>query len=294
MANSFLSKINDRHSVITPIEGGIRFPEILEIMVEKYAPDITIFCELIRTFDSSAELLTKIRSPHIPSGQRMSLLKMFRRSVSLVCDTETTKKINSVSTESLIKNYGHSFKPIHVLKAQFGELSDATKAALAIAIGEYDLRGQLGYELTATFFDWFTKQFPTLSITGPRGAGRDIELRTIFPEFTGDYPCDFVVRRKADSAALLVGFARYNSTRGGAQSDDRTGGNANKVDKAREFCIASGKKFRLLFVADGPGLAHGDTWVEACHLDDSWEGNVRVTTVKLAPKRVTLQWISGA
>jgi len=133
-----------------------------------------------------------------------------------------------------------------------------------------------------------------MTIEGPRGAGRDIELATVLPGFVGEYPCDFVIRKAKTREVLAVGFARYDATRGGAQSDDRTGGNAYKVSKAREYCERSGDKLRILFLADGPGLAHGDTWRAACDLDGDWNGNVRVTTMKLAEKRVTSDWLLRA
>jgi len=291
----FLCSIEDPNTVITPIDTAIRFPEILAIMLEKYSDDIALFSNLIAESKSSAELLEKIRSGKIKKNQRMSLLKMFRRCVSPVLDTEATKKIGKISTASLVENFGNTFKPIEVLKEQFSNLSNETKGALAALCGEYDTRGQLGYDLTANFFDWFEDRFKgDLTIEGPRGAGRDIELNTIFPDFEGQYPCDFVIRKADTSEVLAVGFARYDSTRGGAQSDDRTGGNALKVAKAKEYCDETGDILRIVFLADGPGLAHKDTWFEACDLDGAWNGNVRVTTLKLADVRITHDWLLRA
>lgn len=222
----------------------------------------------------------------------MSLLKMFRRCVSPILDTETTKKIEKVSTLSLVENYGTTFKSIDVLKKQFSNITSETKGALAALIGEYDTRGQLGYDLTARFFDWFSARFKDdMTIAGPRGAGRDIELKTIFTKFEGQCPCDFVIRKAVSEEVLAIGFARYDSTRGGAQSDDRTGGNSDKVAKVKEYCTAKRDRLRVIFLADGPGLAHKDTWSEACKLDGLWEGNVRVTTLKLADVRITRDWL---
>lgn len=293
--NKFLRDIEDPNAVITPIDTAIRFPEILAILLDKYSDDISLFSKLIMESQSSAELLDRIRSKGINKDQRMSLLKMFRRCVSPVLDTETTKKVGKVTTASLVENYGSTFKPIEVLKEQFANLSIETKGALAALIGEYDTRGQLGYDLTANFFDWFEVRFKgDLTIEGPRGAGRDIELNTIFPDFEGQYPCDFVIRKAVTSEVLAVGFARYDSTRGGAQSDDRTSGNALKVTKAKEYCDKTGDILRLVFLADGPGLAHKDTWFEACELDGDWDGNVRVTTLKIADVRITRDWLMRA
>jgi hypothetical protein len=292
-SDRFLITIDDPDSVVTPIDSTIRFPEILTDLLDKYRADISLFQELIAASESSGELLARIRTREIQAQTRMSLLKMFRRCVAPVLDTEKTKKITVVSTESLVENYGTTFKPIGKLKSQFAELGDETLAALAALIGEYDTRGQQGYQLTENFFDWFDETFNgQFKIDGPRRAGRDIELSAIFPEFQGNYPCDFIIT-STTTDVVCVGFARYDSTRGGAQSDDRTGGNSFKVAKAQEFHRDTGRKFRLLFVSDGPGLTHRDTWDEACQLDGAWGGNVRVTTLKLAPQRVTQDWLSS-
>lgn len=290
----FLSTITDVSKIITPIDSALRFPEVLDVLYEKYKGPIEVFCQLIKDSNSSGEVLTRIRSPERDAEERMALLKMYRRCVSPVLDTEATKKIKKISTESLIEIYGMTFKPIGKLKEQFEDLSPEARFALAALIGEYDARGQSGYELTGLFFDWFEVHFKNLfTIEGPRGAGRDIELSSIYPEFKSDFPCDFVIRRASDNEVVAIGFARYDSTRGGAQSDDRTGGNANKVEKARAFDKLTPTKLKMIFLSDGPGLMHGDTWKEACTLDGDWDGRVRVITLKLAEKRITPEWLNG-
>lgn len=291
---SFLRTISDVSKIITPIDSTIRFPEVLDILIEKYDGAVDLFCKLVKESASSAEILEKIRDPDRAADERMALLKMYRRCVSPVLDTETTKKIRKISTDSLVENYGYTFKPIGKLKLQFSNLPKEYKYALAALVGEYDTRGQLGYQLTGAFFDWFEEHFAdNFTIEGPRGAGRDVELSELYPAYEGAFPCDFVVRRAADQEVLAIGFARYDSTRGGAQSDDRTGGNANKVDKARAFDELTASRLKMIFLSDGPGLIHGDTWEEACALDDQWGGRVRVVTLKLAASRITLEWLEG-
>lgn len=292
--DKFLRTITDASKIITPIDSTIRFPEILEVLIEKYSDAIETFCQLIRESDSSEDVLRKIRQADRDADERMALLKMYRRCVSPVLDTETTKKIKKISTETLIAAYGMTFKPIAKLKSQFEDMSPEARFALAALIGEYDTRGQSGYELTGLFFDWFEEHFAGgYLIEGPRGAGRDIELSTIYPAFKGAFPCDFVVRRASDNEVVAIGFARYDSTRGGAQSDDRTGGNANKVEKAKAFDAVTPTKLKIIFLSDGPGLMHGDTWEEACQLDGQWDGRVRVVTLKLAAKRMTPEWLDS-
>lgn len=287
----YLDTVSDPSSIVTAIDSAVRFPEILQIRLDKYRDDVDAFCKLVADASSSANLLDSIRSTRHPATRRMAFLKMFRRAVAPVIDTEMAKKM-SVPTKTLVENYGATFKPIAKLREQFAGLSTDNKAALAALIGEYDDRGQVGYALTALFFDWFEARFiGQMTIEGPRGAGRDIELATVLPGFVGDYPCDFVIRKVGTREVLAIGFARYDATRGGAQSDDRTGGNSYKVTTAREYCKRSGDALRILFLADGPGLAHRDTWQAAKILDGDWDGNVRVTTMKIAEQRVTSDWL---
>lgn len=290
---SYLSTITDPHSIITPISSGATFPEFLEEKLSKYKPYIEEFGKIVEASNSSSQVLERIRdaSVRMDKDKRMSFLKIFRRCVSPVCDTEATKKITKIPNSIFVENYGHTFKPIKKLKKQFEEISIGQLSALSVLLGEYDNRGEQGYVLTDLFFTWFEETFENFSIVGPRGAGKDIQLSSVFQEFTGECPCDFVIKEIKTSRVLAIGFARYDSARGGAQSDDRTGGNADKVSKAKQLCKQTGHSFKVIFLADGPGFSHRDTWEEACRLDGSMNGQVRLTTLKTAPQRITQDWL---
>jgi hypothetical protein len=290
--SNFMRSIEDVNSIVTAIDNTIRFPETLDSQIETYIGHIELFKDYILSSKDSPELLHRIRNDRLDTKTRMSLLKLFRRCVSPVLDTESTKKLKKISTESLVSNFGHTFKNIYLLENQFSNMTEGYKLALCALLGEYDTRGSSGYALTGLFFDWFNDKFSEeMVIEGPRGAGRDIELNTLFSQFEGQYPCDFVIRNKKTLEALAIGFARYDSTRGGAQSDDRTGGNSYKVSKAKEYCEKSNDSIRIIFLSDGPGLSHGDTWEETCALDGSWLDHVRVTTLKTADLRITREWL---
>ena len=261
MAN-YLSSIKEPESIVTAIPSVPTFPEFLEGRFKRYEEHIKLFSDLIQESNSSSDLLHMIRDPErFKAEVRMPLLKLFRRCVSTVIDTEKSKKLK-IKTSLFVDNYGYTFKDIGLLKKQFRNMSAKNIYSLTSLIGEYDDRGKQGYALTDMFFTWFEDVFSDVfSIEGPRGAGKDIQLNSIFPDFNDNYPCDFIIRDKSDSSVLAVGFARYDSTRGGSQSDDRTGGNNDKVTKAKDY----GGLFKLLFLSDGPGLTHKDTWEEACN-----------------------------
>lgn len=289
---SHFSSIKNPADIITAIDTTIKYPESVSIAASNYLEEINDFINILRGSNSSGDLLAKIRSPSIKSEKRMTFLKIFRRSVCPVLDTEQSKKIKNVSTESLINQYGSFFKSIELLHSQFNNMQEYEKLILANLLSEYDSRGQSGYYLTDRFFNWFRESFSNeMSILGPQGAGKDIELSGLFADFSGRFPCDFVITSNATENLLAVGFARYDSTRGGSQSDDRTSGNSLKVEKLKSYYNETGRLIKIIFLADGPGLSHKDTWEEAQDLDRSWADNARVTTLKIAHLVVTRNWL---
>ncbi|MCD9490171.1 hypothetical protein GLP30_04925 [Photobacterium phosphoreum] len=291
---SFLANIDIPEGVVTAIPSSQTFPEFVEGRFSRYSEFVELFQSLVMNSSSSAELLNTIRDPKAYKAEvRMSLLKLFRRCVSTVIDTEKSKKLK-IPTSLFVENYGHTFKDINLLQRQFSNMPDKEKYALTSLIGEYDDRGKQGYILTDLFFTWFEDKFANkFTIEGPRGAGKDIQLKSIFNDFDSDYPCDFIIRDYISNEVVAVGFARYDSTRGGSQSDDRTGGNNDKVMKADSFTQTSNKNFKLLFLSDGPGLTHKDTWEEACILDGKLNDRVRVSTLKLAETRISEEWLKS-
>ncbi|EAA7243335.1 hypothetical protein BVD23_12775 [Salmonella enterica] len=290
---SYFATIQNRFDVITAIPNSRTFPEFLPQRISHYTPMIELFREIVMSSQSSYDVLFKIRNPGAFSAEvRMSLLKIYRRCVCTVLDTEATKKITKIPTSDLYNAFGEFFKDIKILQEQFSGITNEEVSSLASLLGEYDDRGQQGYVLTDIFFDWFEEKLGSyFSIDGPRGAGRDIELSSIFPQFVGSCPCDFIIKDLYANQVRAIGFARYDSTRGGSQSDDRTGGNNDKVNKAMQFSYQSGQNFKIIFLSDGPGLTHNDTWYETCQLDGQWDGNVRVTTLKTADDRITENWL---
>lgn len=283
----------DKMSIITAIDSTLRFQDSFSLSLEKYRSDVLDFIKLANSVNSTEELLYQIRLPNINKEQRMTFLKLFRRCVSTVIDTETSKKIKTVPTQALIDAYSQTFIDIYSLKQFLNTMTSEQFASLCCLLSEYDNRGNSGYILTSIFFNWFNNSFSNeFYIQGPISAGKDIELSSVVSDFTdSSFPCDFIIRNIINNEILAVGFSRYDSTRGGAQSDDRTSGNTLKVEKLKQYEKMTGNIIKIIFLSDGPGLAHNDTWNETCLLADSWEDNVRVTTMKIAHQMITRDWL---
>ena len=90
---------------------------------------------------------------------------------------------------------------------------------------------------------------------------------------------------------LAVGLARYDSDRGGAQEDDRTGGYANCADEVLTYCKDNSLNTKLIFLNDGPGLLLGSMWTAYSNLEKRWENKVLVLTLRMVPERLTLKWL---
>ena len=287
-----LKNYDNPFSIITVLSNGANFAIDSDLALFKYKDHILNFNQFVNESPSSSTLLYKIRNPEFNQHTRMTYLKLFRRLVCASLDTELSKKITKVSTSDLINNFSDHFIDINDLKFFLNNSFDSGHLmALACLLAEYDNRGKSGYQLTELLFNKLNILYPNIEILGPKGAGRDIELITVYPSFSGGkFPCDFVIKDELTNKILAVGFSRYDSTRGGAQSDDRTGGNAQKVSKLKDHFIQTDEIIKVLFVSDGPGLAHKDTWEESLILDESWDDNVRVTTLKTLGE-VTLNWL---
>ncbi len=47
----------------------------------------------------------------------------------------------------------------------------------------------------------------------------------------------------------------------------------------------------VIFLNDGPGLLLGSMWDDYAYLERSWPGKIIVTTLRMVPERITLEWL---
>jgi len=277
----------DGHNWIT-LAGGEYYPDILEDAVALYEPVMVLFKKLLLTSESATRLflqITEVRQPWM----RVQLSRVFRKYVSPATPVEMLKK--KTKAKEICEQFGYQFRPIHEVHAAFMSRPLPDEALCAV-LWEYKSRGQKGYDLTERFFAMFRSQFPDFSIKGPERAGQDVRMGQLFDSYPNPKrPVDFVIYDENNETVLAIGLARYDSDRGGAQEDDRTGGYRNCADELLSFTDNLGLNTKVIFINDGPGLLLGSMWDDYAALEQSWPGKIMVLTLRMVPQRLTRDWL---
>jgi hypothetical protein len=264
------------------------YPDYLEPAKEKYEDDMEAFGSLLERADSSADVLRIINDEWTTTDeQHTQLLRIFRRYVSPDTSVEMLKKKKNESM--VIDDFGHKFRSLDDVWENWNSRPqpDETLAAL---LDQHSDRGFKGYWVEEQVFRWFEGNFgPKFNLEGPRGPGRDVYLDDVFEGYPDQTPADFVLYGPSGDPEL-VGFARYDSDRGGAQEDDRTGGNANVVTTLTRYSRENDLDVKILFVNDGPGLLLGSMWEDYARIEESAE-NVKVCTLKMLDARISESWV---
>lgn len=267
------------------LASGDFYPDILLDACNLYKPVLEIFGQLIKSSETSERLFLQIHREK-QSWMRIQLTRVFRKYVSPNTPVEMLKKKSQA--EWICNEFGKGFRPIVEVQKAFLSRPLPDEALCAI-LWEYKDRGKKGYDLTERMFDLLRSQFPSLIIEGPERAGKDILLGTIFPHYPKlDRPADFIL--KEGNNILAVGFARYDSDRGGAQEDDRTGGNMNVANEILKYAQENNLITKVIFVNDGPGLLLGSMWNDYSYIEESSD-NIKVVTLRMIRERITLDWL---
>lgn len=264
------------------------YPDYLDEATMIYGSVIEQFANLANTANSSADLLLRITE--IPNPSRTQLLRVFRKYVSPDTSVEMLKVKKKI--KQIIENYGNRFRNIEDVKEKLGNRPTPDEALIAILM-EYKSRGQKGYELTEAFFLWFEAHFGLeYLIQGPIRAGRDIMLDEVLENWQEKTPTDILISR-LDGTPLVIGFARYDSDRGGSQEDDRIGGNREKATNILKYADTYQLPLKVFFLNDGPGLTLGSMWNDYASLETYGNGRVMVCTLKMLNERFTKDWLES-
>lgn len=267
---------------------GEYYPDILKDACKLYEPVLVLFGQLLRASESSTRLFMQI-AEQTDGWMRVQLARVFRKYVSPETPVEMLKQKSKAA--KICEEFGKGFRPVHEVQAAFST-RPASDEALCAVLWEYKDRGKKGYDLTERLFALFRENFPDLPMTGPERAGKDILLGEIFPEYPKpDRPVDFVIRDPENGDVIVVGLARYDSDRGGAQEDDRTGGYRHCADEVLGYARKRGLRTKVVFINDGPGLLLGSMWNDYATLERSHKGRILVATLRMVPERLTRDWL---
>lgn len=281
----------DQRAEWITIYGTEFYPDLLAEREARHQPTLMEFRDLVEESESSKNLLRRImhKSNSQPTRLRTQLCRLFNKYVSPDTPVERLKVIKQ--TDETIREFGDDFRDIDTVEKKLFNRSEEDEALFAI-LGEYDDRGSEGYELTGNFFDWFEAEFEdnALRIEGPRGPGSDIILSNRLSQYPHDTPADFLILN--GDTPVCAGFARYDSTRGGAQEDDRTKGNERHASQILEYSPPGpNPPLKLLFINDGPGLLLGSMWEDYVRLEELDEERVMVCTLQMLDERLTENWL---
>ena len=220
---------------------------------------------------------------------RRQLARVFKKYVSPATPVEMLKVKSNAA--KICREFDTGFRPVPEVQAAFSTRPIPDEALCAV-LWEYKDRGKKGYDLTERFFALFRENFPDFPISGPKRAGKDILLGKIFPGYPKPgRPVDFVIRDPAKGDVVVVGLARYDSDRGGAQEDDRTGGYSNCADEILGYARKHGLRTKVVFINDGPGLLLGSMWNDYASIERSHHKRILVTTLRMIPERITRDWL---
>jgi hypothetical protein len=275
------------HRWITLTTGDF-YPDIIQDACTLYGPVLKFFGNLLYNSTDSEDLLMKI-SDVTDSWMRIQLARVFRKYVSPDTPVEMLKK--KTHAAEICEQFGSRFRPL-------GEVIPAFNArpmpdeAICTVLWEYKGRGSKGYDLTEKFFEIIKRKFPAFRIDGPERAGKDIFLGEVFKDYpNAKRPVDFIIYDDSGARPLAVGLARYDSDRGGAQEDDRTGGYKNCADEVLGYCGRHGLSTKVIFLNDGPGLLLGSMWDDYADIESRWDGKIMVLTLRMVDERFTREWL---
>jgi hypothetical protein len=275
----------DGHLWIT-LSTGEYYPDILHLACELYKPVLVTFGQLLKSAHSSTDLFMAISGTK-PQWMRIQLCRIFRKYVSPDTPVEMLKKKSAAS--NICERFGERFRAVTEVQKRFHERPMPDEALCAV-LWEYKDRGQKGYDLTERLFNIVREEFPSLDITGPERAGKDILLGELFDDYPKpDRPVDFILAHKGIPVA--IGLARYDSDRGGAQEDDRTGQYRDCANEVLGYAKKHGLPLKVIFLNDGPGLLLGSMWRDYAYIEKSRPGLIKVVTLRMIPERITMKWL---
>lgn len=269
------------------LANGEYYPDILPDACRLYEPVLVEFGRLLKASHSSTYLFSSVmETPN--QWMRTQLCRVFKKYVSPQTPVEMLKR--KTDAAKICAQFGDSFRKVVEVQQKF-ESRPMPDEALCAVLWEYKDRGKKGYDLTERLFDVLRSQHVGLVVTGPERAGKDVLMGKVFKDYPKpDRPVDFVIYE--DKKVLAIGLARYDSDRGGAQEDDRTGQYREVAQEIIGYADSHGMpNIKVIYVNDGPGLLLGSMWNDYAYIEHQWPGRVKVVTLRMVPDRITAEWL---
>ncbi len=283
---SFADYKADGHLWIT-LSTGEYYPDILPLACELYKPVLVTFGHILESAHSSTDLFLSIADIK-QQWMRIQASRVFRKYVSPETPVEMLKKKSAA--KQICSRFGNGFRDITEVQRRF-KGRPLPDEALCALLWEYKDRGKKGYDLTERLFTIFREEYPSMVVTGPERAGKDILLGDVFKDYTKpDRPVDFVIYDQGQPIA--IGLARYDSDRGGAQEDDRTGQYRDCASEVLAYASQHGLNLKVVFLNDGPGLLLGSMWNDYAYLENL-DPHIRVVTLRMVKERLTVDWLKS-
>jgi hypothetical protein len=287
MTTKKFSDYKDEASAWITLASGEYYPDILPDACRLYEPVLIEFGLLMRASHSSTNFFTGIMETK-NQWMRTQLCRVFKKYVSPQTPVEMLKRKSDA--QKICSQFGENFRNIVEVHQKF-ESRPLPDEALCAILWEYKDRGKKGYDLTERLFELLRSRHIDLTISGPERAGKDILLGDVFKDYPKpDRPVDFII---ADGKQILaIGLARYDSDRGGAQEDDRTGQYREVAQEIISYAERAGlPNLKVIFVNDGPGLLLGSMWNDYAYIENQWTNRVQVVTLRMVPDRITADWL---
>jgi hypothetical protein len=266
---------------------GEYYPDILSDACRFYQPVLVEFGLLLKSSYSSNHFFKSIMGTR-NQWMRTQLCRVFKKYVSPQTPVEMLKRKTDAS--KICEKFGDTFRKIAEVQQKF-DSRPLPDEALCAVLWEYKDRGRKGYDLTERLFDLLRGQYTDLIIIGPERAGKDVLLGDVFSDYPKpDRPVDFVIYDGKN--ILAIGLARYDSDRGGAQEDDRTGQYREVAMEIFGYADTHGmSNIKVVYVNDGPGLLLGSMWNDYAYIEKQWPGRVKVVTLRIVLERITVNWL---
>lgn len=244
---------NEAEAWIT-LASGEYYPDILPDACRLYEPVLVEFGRLLKSAHSSTNLFMSIMEDTPNQWMRTQLCRVFRKYVSPATPVEMLKKKSDAA--KICEKFGEDFRNVVEVQKRFSTRPIPDEPLCAV-LWEYKDRGKKGYDLTERLFELLRGHHPGLHVIGPERAGKDVLMGKIFKDYPKpDRPVDFVIYD--GKKVLAIGLARYDSDRGGAQEDDRTGQYREVAQEIISYTDSHKMPHvKIIFVNDGPGLLLG-------------------------------------